>query len=204
MWLLPVEASDHETGTKNLTWKIWILSTRLDHLNRFPEDQNLLHAPSQRAIRSSTFDVDVFIVGGGNAAAALAARLKALDVSSVMADRNANVGDNWALRYDSLEFHVPTLYCGLPFSDYPAELQDKTLRRDDLAAHLMKYVQTFRLDIINSVEITRTTREANGQWRVEFRTPRRRVYSSSKTSGPSHRNRLPNPLHSIYLPGENL
>jgi thioredoxin reductase len=171
MWLLPVETPNHETGSEGLTWKIWILSTRLDHLDGFPEDQKLLRTPSQSDSCPSTFEIDVFIVGGGNAAAALAARLKALGVVNVMADRNANIGVNWALRYDSLEFHVPTSYCGLPFSDCPAELQDKTLKRDDLATHLKRYVQTFGLDIISSVEITKTTLEANGRWRVEFRTP---------------------------------
>jgi cation diffusion facilitator CzcD-associated flavoprotein CzcO len=171
MWLVPVETVDHETGTNHLTWKIWILSTRLDHLDGCPEDQDLLHTPKQQDSRPSTFEVDVFIVGGGNAAAALAARLKALCVSNVMADRNANVGDNWMMRYDSLKFHVPTSYCGLPYSNYPPELQDKTLKRDDLATHLKNYVQTFKLDVINSVEITKTVLSEDGRWRVDFRTP---------------------------------
>jgi cation diffusion facilitator CzcD-associated flavoprotein CzcO len=171
MWLLPVETSIHESGIRDLTWKIWILSTRLDHLDGLSEDRDLLYTPSLRDNHPSTFEIDVFIVGGGNAAAALAARLKVFNVSSVMADRNANIGDNWALRYDSLKFHVPTSYCGLPFSGYPAELQDKILKRDDLAAHLRKYVQTFELDIVNSVEIISTRLEENGRWRVDFRTP---------------------------------
>jgi cation diffusion facilitator CzcD-associated flavoprotein CzcO len=171
MWLVPVETVDHETGTNVLRWKIWILSTRLDHLDGCPEDQDLLRAPKQQDGRPSTFEVDVFIVGGGNAAAALAARLKALGVSNIMADRNANVGDNWMMRYDSLKFHVPTSYCGLPYSDYPPELQDKTLKKDDLAAHLRNYVETFKLDVIGSVEIIKTTLNEDGRWRVEFRTP---------------------------------
>jgi len=171
MWLLPVGTPDRKTGPEDLTWKIWILSTRLDHLDGFPENQNLLYVHSQPKSRPGTFVIDVFILGGGNAAAALAARLKTLGVSSIMADRNANVGDNWALRYDSLKFHVPTSYCGLPYMDYPPELQDKVLRRDDLAAHLRKYVQTFGLNVINSVEIINTTLEEDGRWKVEFRTP---------------------------------
>lgn len=32
-----------------------------------------------------------------------------------MAEKNANVGDNWALRYDCMKFHVPTSFCELPF-----------------------------------------------------------------------------------------
>lgn len=48
-------------------------------------------------------------------AIALAARLKTLGVESVMAERNAQVGDNWTLRYDCLQFHVPTSVCELPY-----------------------------------------------------------------------------------------
>ncbi len=32
-----------------------------------------------------------------------------------MLERNANVGDNWALRYECMRFHVPTSACELPF-----------------------------------------------------------------------------------------
>lgn len=44
-----------------------------------------------------------------------AARLKALGVESVVADRNVAVGDSWALRYDCLRFHVPTSNCEMPY-----------------------------------------------------------------------------------------
>ncbi|KAI4853210.1 hypothetical protein E4T44_00985 [Aureobasidium sp. EXF-8845] len=172
MWLLPVETAHNQDGTiEDLTWKIWIISTRLDYLDGLAENKDLLFAPHQRDDHASTLEIDVFILGGGNAAAALAARLKALGVSNIMADRNANVGDNWALRYDSLKFHAPTSYCGLPYMDYPPELQDKVLRRDDLAAHLRNYVKTFGLDVINSVEIISTTQEQDGRWTVRLRTP---------------------------------
>lgn len=48
-------------------------------------------------------------------AAALAARLKTLGVESVMAERNSQVGDNWARRYDCMRFHIPTSFCDFPF-----------------------------------------------------------------------------------------
>lgn len=60
-------------------------------------------------------DTDVLILGAGNAAVSLAARLKAVGVSYIMAEKNAKVGDNWALRYDSLKFHVPTSFCEMPY-----------------------------------------------------------------------------------------
>lgn len=46
---------------------------------------------------------------------ALAARLKALGIESIMAERNDSAGDNWALRYDCLRFHIPTAVCDPPF-----------------------------------------------------------------------------------------
>lgn len=48
-------------------------------------------------------------------AVTLAARLKAMGVDSVMAERNAAPGDNWASRYDCMRFHVPTSVCELPY-----------------------------------------------------------------------------------------
>lgn len=44
-----------------------------------------------------------------------AARLKAVGVESVVVDRLARPGDNWATRYDSLRFHIAKSSCHPPF-----------------------------------------------------------------------------------------
>lgn len=44
-----------------------------------------------------------------------AARLKAIGVESVIVDRLARPGDNWATRYDSLRFHIGKSSCNPPF-----------------------------------------------------------------------------------------
>lgn len=163
--------SEHQSGTKDPIWKIWTMSTKLDYLHGLFEHRDLLYAPCQPLSHHETFETDVFIVGGGNAAASLATRLKALGVSNVMADRKEHIGDNWALRYDSLKFHVPTPYCELPYLEYHPNLQDKILSRDGLAAHLKRYVKLFELHVINSIEITKTTVGEDGRWRVEFDAP---------------------------------
>ncbi|ODM15872.1 hypothetical protein SI65_08712 [Aspergillus cristatus] len=69
------------------------------------------------------FQTEVFVIGGGNAAVALTARLKALGVESVMAERNAQPGDNWALRYNCMRFHLPTSFCNLPYMPYKKALR---------------------------------------------------------------------------------
>ncbi|CAD0083690.1 unnamed protein product [Aureobasidium vineae] len=171
MWLLPVES--HASGNDTLisTWKIWIMSTKLEELDQHPEDESLLRAASTSSSGLEDIKTDVFIVGGGNAAMALAARLKALGVHSVMADRNASVGDNWALRYDCMKFHVPTSFCELPYLGYPSELQDRLLTKTDLSAHIKRYARTFDLDYIGSVKIIQTTLNKGGEWHIKFQTP---------------------------------
>lgn len=170
MWLLPALNQASDGGTSNLTWKIWILSTKLEELDNYPEDESLLEVTGKCSKGLAEITTDVFIVGAGNAAMALAARLKALGVHSVIVDRNSFVGDNWALRYDCMKFHIPTSFCELPYLRYPGELQNQLLTKDDLSAHVRNYSQTFNLDIINSVEIVQTTRSEDGRWHIKFRT----------------------------------
>ncbi|PHH89071.1 hypothetical protein CDD83_6694 [Cordyceps sp. RAO-2017] len=109
--LLPVKS---DSGA--LDWKIWILSTTLENLDLYPEDESLLQVPGKSIHGMNRIETDVLIIGGGNAAAALAARLKTLGVDSVMIERNARVGDNWALRYDKMKFHVPTSFAEMPYT----------------------------------------------------------------------------------------
>ncbi|KAH7015831.1 hypothetical protein EDB80DRAFT_761691 [Ilyonectria destructans] len=171
MLLLPTKTT--ENGNEVLQWKIWILSTRLDNLDLHAEDEGLLKFPVKELEGLKTIETDVFILGGGNAAVALAARLKTLGVESVMAERNPNVGDNWALRYDCMRFHIPTSFCELPYMTYDKELQSPhLLSRDELAEQVRRYVSTFNLNIITSVKIQSTTyNQSAKQWVVKFETP---------------------------------
>ncbi|KAG8357847.1 hypothetical protein FVEN_g4332 [Fusarium venenatum] len=120
-----------------------------------------------------TIETDVFIIGGGNSAAALSARLKAFGVESVMAERNANVGDNWALRYDCMKFHVPTSFCEMPYTNYQDEFQgDLLLSKDELADHLRRFVSSFNLNVVTSATIQSTVYDTlNKEWTIKVKTP---------------------------------
>lgn len=109
MVLLPIKENNV------LSWKIWNFCTGLTSLDLHPEDESLLQTPGRSLNDQKTLETDVFIIGGGNAGAALAARLKALGVDSIIAERNPRAGDNWGRRYDCLKFHVPTALCDLPY-----------------------------------------------------------------------------------------
>ena len=57
----------HEDESGDIKWKIWTLSTWLESLQDFPEDESRLHVPSQRNWKSSEeTTTDVVIIGGGN------------------------------------------------------------------------------------------------------------------------------------------
>jgi putative flavoprotein involved in K+ transport len=59
------------------------------------------------------------IIGGGQGGIALAARLKRLDVPTIIIERNNRPGDSWRKRYKSLCLHDPVWYDHLPFLPFP-------------------------------------------------------------------------------------
>ncbi|KAI8723125.1 hypothetical protein NCS52_00167600 [Fusarium sp. LHS14.1] len=166
--LLPVKNDD-----KTLEWKIWVLSTKLENLDLHLEDESLLEMPGRKVDNLGQFETDVFIIGGGNAAVALAARLKALGVESFICEKNAQVGDNWARRYDNLRFHLPTSVCELPYINYPNELHSPhLLTKNELAQHVKRYVAAFHLNFITSAKIKSTAyNQSTNRWTIRFQTP---------------------------------
>ncbi|KOC15292.1 putative monooxygenase [Aspergillus flavus AF70] len=175
--LLPVKNRD-----ETIEWKIWVLSTFLESLDLQQEDEALLHSPGRELDGLATFDTDVFIIGGGNAAVTVAARLKALGVESVMAERNPRPGDNWASRYDCMRFHIPTSFCDLPYMSYDEELRaPHLLTRDELASQVRRYVETFKLNMITSAQILSTKYDPSTRlWEVKIKTPAGQQTAHSK------------------------
>ncbi|RSL52688.1 hypothetical protein CEP54_010767 [Fusarium duplospermum] len=166
--LLPVK-----NDKNSLDWKIWIFNTKLDGLDLYPEDESLLQSPGRNLDGLGDINTDVFIIGGGNAAVALASRLKTLGVDSVMAERNPRVGDNWALRYECMKFHIPTAFAELPFMTYDKELQaPHLLTKDELAEQIRRFVSAFNLNVIASAQIKSTIyNQSTKRWTIKFQTP---------------------------------
>ncbi|KAL4736214.1 monooxygenase [Aspergillus similis] len=170
----------------NINWKIWIMSTRLENLDLQAEDEQLLRAPARPLQDLVDFKTDVFIIGAimhlDNSAIALSPRLKALGVESVMADRNARLGDNWALRYDCMQFHVPTAFCDLPYMAYDDNLRSPhRLTRQDLVSQVRRYVDSFNLNTLHSVEVHWIEYdELAKKWFITLQTPTGQRKATSK------------------------
>lgn len=107
--LLPVKTR-LDNGTEAVDWKIWTMSTILDTLDIHPENEALLQGP-RKNLAGPSLTTDVVIIGGGNSAVTLSARLKALGVESIMVERNPQPGDNWKLRYDCMKCKCPEALC---------------------------------------------------------------------------------------------
>ena len=59
------------------------------------------------------------MIGGGQGGIALGARLRQLDVPTIVVDRHARPGDQWRSRYKSLCLHDPVWYDHLPYLPFP-------------------------------------------------------------------------------------
>ncbi len=114
-----------------------------------------------------TTDPYTLIVGGGQGGIALAARLRQLDVPTIVIDRNARPGDAWRNRYKSLCLHDPVWYDHLPYIDFP-ENWPVFAPKDKIADWLEMYAKVMELNYWGSTECVSATYEQDaGQWAVD-------------------------------------
>ena len=59
------------------------------------------------------------IIGGGQGGLALGARLRRLDVPTIIIEKNPRIGDSWRNRYKSLCLHDPVWYDHMPYLPFP-------------------------------------------------------------------------------------
>jgi putative flavoprotein involved in K+ transport len=107
------------------------------------------------------------IVGGGQGGIALAARLKRLDVPTLVIDRQARPDDTWRNRYKSLCLHDPVWYDHLPYLPFPDDWP-VFMPKDKLADWLEAYVKMMDLDYWGSSPCRKARYDAaKGEWEVE-------------------------------------
>jgi putative flavoprotein involved in K+ transport len=109
---------------------------------------------------------EVLIVGGGQGGIALAARLRQLDVPTIVIDRHARPGDQWRGRYKSLCLHDPVWYDHLPYIKFP-ENWPVFSPKDKIADWLEAYTRVMELNYWGSTTATSAAYdETTGEWDV--------------------------------------
>lgn len=109
----------------------------------------------------------VVIVGGGQGAIALGARLRRLNVPTIIVEKNERPGDSWRKRYKSLCLHDPVWYDHLPYLPFPDHWPVFS-PKDKIADWLEMYTRVMELNYWGSAECRSAHYDdATKEWTVE-------------------------------------
>jgi putative flavoprotein involved in K+ transport len=89
------------------------------------------------------------IIGGGQGGIALGARLRQLNVPTIIIERNERPGDSWRKRYKSLCLHDPVWYDHLPYLPFPKNWPVFS-PKDKIGDWLEMYTKIMELNYWNS------------------------------------------------------
>jgi putative flavoprotein involved in K+ transport len=167
--------------------RAWTLLTTLEELKGFEErkaerrprgtthgvyrrEKNWLEAKqAEEAALGGTKQPYCLIIGGGQGGIALGARLKQLDVPTIIVEKNARAGDSWRNRYRSLVLHDPVWYDHLPYLKFP-ENWPVFAPKDKIGDWLEMYVKVMELNYWASAECVRAAYDdSSREWTVEVR-----------------------------------
>jgi len=91
------------------------------------------------------------IIGGGQGGIGLAARLKRLEVPTIILEKNQRPGDSWRQRYKSLCLHDPVWYDHLPYLPFPDHWPVFS-PKDKIGDWLEMYAKVMELNYWHSTE----------------------------------------------------
>jgi putative flavoprotein involved in K+ transport len=149
--------------------KAWTLLTALDELKGHEQPRaderpkGVNHGVTrdrqtwaeQRAEEASKLGYEtqpfVVVIGGGQGGIAIGARLRQLDVPTIIVERNARPGDSWRRRYKSLCLHDPVWYDHLPYIKFPDNWPVFS-PKDKIADWLEMYTKVMELNYWGSTE----------------------------------------------------
>ena len=115
-----------------------------------------------RGGETPTEQLDVLVVGAGQAGLALGHHLQSSGARFALLDRHDRVGDSWRERYDSLTLFTPRAYSalpGLPLAGDPAGYPGK----DEVADHLEAFATRHELPVRSGIEV-RTLDRVDGRF----------------------------------------
>jgi putative flavoprotein involved in K+ transport len=149
-------------------FRAWTVLTTLEELRGYPDGRVPSASEAERHSRdfggenwldkrhrSSAYadrDPAVLVVGGGQAGLAVAARLGALGVDTLIVDRHQRIGDNWRLRYHALTLHNEVHVNHLPLMPFP-RTWPVFIPKDKLANWFESYVAALDLNYWTGSEL---------------------------------------------------
>ena len=110
-------------------------------------------------------DLDVLVIGGGQAGLATGFHLKQAGHRFQIVERNPRLGDNWRNRYDSLVLFTPRAYSALPGLPVPGDPNGYPTK-DEMADYLERYAGHFELPVLTGTSI-RSLTHLDGHFRAK-------------------------------------
>ena len=178
--------------------KAWTLLTELGELKGFEEQLGVnrprgnaysrdFRGPNWLDLRKASaeyadHDPTVLVIGGGQSGLSIAARLKQLNVDTLIVDREKRIGDNWRKRYHALTLHNQVQVNHLPYLHFPPNWPTY-IPKDKLANWFEAYVEAMELNFWTETEFEGGSYdEKEGRWTVTLR----RADGSKRTMHPRH------------------
>ena len=178
--------------------KAWTLLTELGELKGFEEQLGAqrprgsaysrdFRGPNWLDLREASRgyadrDPTVLVIGGGQSGLCIAARLKQLNVDTLIVDREKRIGDNWRKRYHALTLHNQVQVNHLPYLHFPPNWPTY-IPKDKLANWFEFYVEAMELNFWTETEFEGGSYdEREGRWTVTLR----RADGSKRTMHPRH------------------
>ena len=165
--------------------KAWTLLTELGELKGFEEQLGVdrprgnaysrdFRGPNWLDLRNASAgyadrDPTVLVIGGGQSGLCIAARLKQLNVDTLIIDREKRIGDNWRKRYHALTLHNQVQVNHLPYMHFPPNWPTY-IPKDKLANWFESYVESMELNFWTETEFEGGSYDAQqGRWAVTLR-----------------------------------
>ncbi|MGF1612956.1 MAG: flavin-containing monooxygenase [Gammaproteobacteria bacterium] len=108
-----------------------------------------------------TDEVEVLVVGAGQAGLSVARELESLNVACVVHERGKRVGDLWRERFDSLVLFTPRELSALPGLSHGGDPQGFP-SKDEMGDYLERYAERFALPVFTNNGVARLSRTPEG------------------------------------------
>jgi putative flavoprotein involved in K+ transport len=105
-------------------------------------------------------ELDVVVVGAGQAGLAIAWHLARQGVRFLVLEAAAELGQSWRTRWDSLTLFTPVQYDGLPGMPFPGPA-DTYPTKDPVADYLRAYAEAFGLPVRLNARVTSLSRSGD-------------------------------------------
>jgi len=163
----------------------WTFLTTMTELKDYPEKRNKLRPKGaehganknrqtwlekrqhEEATLGYTEQPYCLIIGGGQGGIGLGARLRQLEVPTIVIDALPKPGDTWRNRYKSLSLHDPIWYDHMPYLPFPENWPVFT-PKDKVGDWLEMYTKVMELNYWGSTRCTQARYDEDKQeWTVE-------------------------------------